>query len=93
MEAVYGRFTVGILLVQDVVAIILMIFDHAPRRRDLVSDAFDCRQPRMFILAIIILMANIFAVFDGQSSQSENCFLFYNFMVFWRGQFGILGRI
>ena len=56
MEAVYGRFTVGILLVQDVVAIILMIFLTTHQEGAIWYQTLLTVASRgLFILAVIIL--------------------------------------
>ncbi len=79
MEAVYGRFTVGILLVQDVVAIILMIFLTTHQEGAIWYQTLLTVASRgMFILAVIILMARYLLPYlmDRVAKSGELLFIF-----------------
>jgi len=79
MEAVYGRFTVGILLVQDVVAIILMIFLTTHQEGAIWYQTLLTVASRgLFILAVIILMAKYLLPYlmDRVAKSGELLFIF-----------------
>jgi len=78
-EAVYGRFTVGILLVQDIVAIILMIFLTTHQEGAIWYQTFLTVASRgMFILAVIVLMAKYLLPYlmDKVAKSGELLFIF-----------------
>jgi Kef-type K+ transport system membrane component KefB/voltage-gated potassium channel Kch len=79
MEAVYGRFTVGVLLVQDVVAIVLMIFLTTHQEGAIWYQTFLTVASRgMFILAVIVLMAKYLLPYlmDRVAKSGELLFIF-----------------
>ena len=79
LEAVYGRFVIGVLLVQDIIAIVLMIFltTNDPSHT-WYQTILTVSSRGLFVLALIVLMAKYLlpVLMDKVAKSGELLFIF-----------------
>lgn len=78
METVYGRYTMGLMLVQDIIAILLLIFLPAIKNESslFISTVFVLTKSILLLLLVYFLSKIILKLLDGAAKSGEFLLIF-----------------
>ena len=78
-ETIYGKYTIGLMLVQDIIAVLILVVIGILRYEGGAMDSLAVLMPKIFLMSALVIMASKYLlprILDRISYSSELLFIF-----------------